>query len=141
MNEIAQEFTSEATQRQIAITYHQPSSDIIACGDVNKLRIALHNIVENAIKYSGANSEIIISLSLKDNMALLVVQDHGAGIPADKKDHLFEKFFRAENTGQQGTGLGLYSTKHIIEQHGGTITIDSVEHEGTTVSITLPLQQ
>ncbi|MDB5254692.1 MAG: domain S-box protein, partial [Candidatus Nomurabacteria bacterium] len=85
--------------------------------------------------------EIDISLSLKDTMALLVVQDHGAGIPADKKEHLFEKFFRAENTAQQGTGLGLYSTKHIIEQHGGTIAIDSIEHQGTTVSITLPLQQ
>jgi two-component system phosphate regulon sensor histidine kinase PhoR len=140
LTEIAQEFTSEATRHQIAITYHQPSTDIIVCGDVNKLRIALHNIVENAIKYSGPNSEITISLSLKDTMALLVVQDHGVGIPADKKDHLFEKFFRAENTAAQGTGLGLYSTKHIIEQHEGTITIDSVEHQGTTVSITLPLE-
>lgn len=141
MADIAQEFTNEAAHKKIAITYHQPPTEIIARGDSSKLRIALHNIVENAIKYSNANTEIIISLEVKDDNTVITVQDHGVGIPEDKKPHIFEKFFRAENTMQQGTGLGLYSTKHIIEQHGGTITIDSVEHQGTTVAITIPLEK
>ncbi|MEO5646339.1 MAG: HAMP domain-containing sensor histidine kinase [Candidatus Paceibacterota bacterium] len=139
--EIVQEFSNEAAQKQIAITYHQPAETITINGDVSKLRIALHNIIENSLKYSNPDTEIIISLSGQDNKALVTVQDQGAGIPADKMGHLFEKFYRAENTVQQGTGLGLYSTKHIIEQHGGTITMDSIEHEGTTVTITIPLQQ
>jgi two-component system OmpR family sensor kinase len=139
MAEISKEFVNEAAQKSIAITYHQPAEQIVVSGDENKLRIALHNILENAIKYSLPNTEIIVSLSVQDKMAHLSVQDHGVGIPEDKKAHLFEKFFRAENTTQQGTGLGLYSTKHIVEMHGGTIAIDSVEHRGTTVSITLPL--
>jgi signal transduction histidine kinase len=69
----------------------------------------------------------------------LTVQDHGAGIPAEKKDHLFEKFFRAENTAEKGTGLGLYTTKVIIERHKGSIAMDSIEGKGSTVTITLPL--
>jgi len=137
--EIAQEFTNEAAEKHIAITYHQPAAQIIINGDESKLRIALHNIVENAIKYSSPETEIIVTLSEQDQQAILTVQDHGAGIPAEKKAHLFEKFFRAENTAEKGTGLGLYSTKLIIEHHGGTIGMESEEGKGTTVTITLPL--
>jgi signal transduction histidine kinase len=139
MAEIVQEFTNEAAEKHIAITYHQPATPIVITGDESKLRIALHNIVENAIKYSHAETEIVLTLSMQDNHAILTVQDHGAGIPADKKDHLFEKFFRAENTAEKGTGFGLYATKLIIERHTGTITMDSTEGVGSTVTITLPL--
>ncbi len=141
MSEIVKEFSSEAIQKSITIVYHQLVETIVICGDVERLRIAFHNIIDNALKYSAPGTEILITLSLQNSEAQLVIQDHGAGIPSDKKSHLFEKFYRAENTTQQGTGLGLYSTKHIIEEHAGTITIDSTEHEGTTVIITLPLAE
>jgi signal transduction histidine kinase len=137
--EIAQEFANEATGKHIAITYHQPATPVTVIGDESKLRIALHNIVENALKYSQPETEIIVSLTTQDGHAVLTVQDHGAGIPAEKKDHLFEKFFRAENTAEKGTGLGLYTTKVIIERHKGSIAMDSIEGKGSTVTITLPL--
>ncbi len=138
--EIAQEFINEAAEKHIAITYHEPAEAVTVIGDEDKLRIALHNVVENAIKYSRSGTEVIVSLSVRDGHALITIQDHGAGIPADKQAHLFEKFFRSENTVEKGTGLGLYSSKLIIERHGGTIAIDSTEGIGSTVTITLPLQ-
>jgi signal transduction histidine kinase len=141
MAEITRDFTNEATEKHIAITYHQPGSQVTVLGDESRLRIAFHNVIENAIKYSPAQTEIVITLSVENDHAVMTIQDHGAGIPEDKKVHVFEKFFRAENTPQTGTGLGLYSTKHLIEQHGGTIAIESTEHVGTTVTVTLPLMQ
>ncbi len=139
--EITKDFTNEATEKHIAISYHQPGSAVTVLGDESRLRIAFHNIIENAIKYSPSQTEIIVTLSTENDTAVLTVQDHGAGIPDDKKEHLFEKFFRAENTSHSGTGLGLYSSKHVIDQHNGTITIESQEHVGTTVTVKLPLMQ
>jgi signal transduction histidine kinase len=141
MAEMTKDFSNEASEKHIAITYHQPESQISVLGDENRLRIALHNLIENAIKYSNPETEIVVTLSIQDSHAVLTVQDHGAGIPEDKKAHVFERFFRAENTDQAGTGLGLFGTKHIIEQHNGTIAIDSKEQEGTTVTVLLPLLQ
>jgi two-component system phosphate regulon sensor histidine kinase PhoR len=139
--EITAEFKNEATQKSITIAYHPSAAPITIMGDETRMRSAIHNILENAIKYSNSETEIVVTLSDQGNKALLSVQDHGAGIPEDKKQHLFEKFYRAENTAQAGTGLGLYSTKHVIEQHGGTIAIESEEHKGTTVLVTLPIAQ
>jgi len=137
--EMAKDFASEASEKHIAMTYHEPSTSVTVLGEEAKLRIALHNIIENAIKYSSAGTEIIITLATTGTHAVLTVQDSGAGIPEDKKVHIFEKFFRAENTKEPGTGIGLYSTKHVIEQQGGTISFESRESIGTTFTITLPL--
>jgi two-component system phosphate regulon sensor histidine kinase PhoR len=137
--EIVKEFTGEATGKHIALTYHQSPVPITVTGDESKLRIAFHNIIENAIKYSRPNTEVIISLMAVDNATILTVQDHGIGVPQDQTSHLFEKFFRAGNSAETGTGLGLYSTKLIIERHGGTIALASEEGKGSTVTVTLPL--
>lgn len=137
--EIIKEFTSEATQKHIGLTYHQSPIPLTVIGDEAKLRIAIHNIVENAIKYSPANTEISISLQSDEHHAILKVQDHGIGVPADQLPHLFERFFRADNTQETGTGVGLYATKLMIEQQGGNIVMESQEHVGSTVTITLPL--
>jgi two-component system phosphate regulon sensor histidine kinase PhoR len=139
--EIIKEFTSEATQKHIGLTYHQSPIALIITGDETKLRIAFHNIIENAIKYSAANTEISVSLSSDDQNAILKVQDQGIGVPAEQLPHLFEKFFRAGNTTEFGTGIGLYATKLMIEQQGGTIGMESQEHVGSTVTITLPLSR
>ncbi len=136
---IVKEFLNEAAGKHITLTYRNPADPITINGDENKLRMALHNIIENAIKYSNRDTDIVITLAAQDNTAVLTIQDHGVGIPTDKQPHIFEKFFRAENTAETGTGLGLYSTRHIIEHHKGTITIASQEGRGTIVTVTLPL--
>ncbi len=137
---LLQGFASEAKQKNITITYHPITNPLTIVGDEQKLCMAFHNIIENALKYSSRGSEVTINLSSTDTAATLTVQDHGIGVPADKLPHLFEKFFRAGNSAETGTGLGLYSTKIIIERQGGTIALDSQEGLGTTVTISLPLQ-
>lgn len=139
--ETVKEFSNEAISKHIGLTYHQPPTPIIIAGDEQKLRIAFHNIIENAIKYSKPESEILISLSLQGAQAVLQVQDHGIGIPPAQVDHLFERFYRVGNNKETGTGLGLYSTKLIVERHGGTITMASEEGAGSTVTISLPLHE
>jgi len=138
--EIIKEFADEAASKHIALTYHQSAVPVVVIGDESKLRIAFHNIIENAIKYSNPNTEVLISLSAQNMTAIVEIQDQGIGIPQNQTEHLFEQFFRAGNNKETGTGIGLYSTKVIIEHHGGNIAMQSEEGKGTTVTITLPLQ-
>ena len=72
---------------------------------------------------------------------MLVVRDHGIGIPAGDLPRIFERFYRGSNVGSRipGIGIGLGGAKQIVEQHGGAISIDSVEGEGTTVTVSLPM--
>jgi two-component system sensor histidine kinase VicK len=111
--------------------------------DPTKLGIALSNIVDNAIKYNIKNGSITVKLEkLQDKpYAQISVIDTGIGIPASDVGKLFKKFFRAENAVRvrtDGTGLGLYITKNIINRHGGNIWLESELGRGTTVYITLP---
>lgn len=137
--EIIKEFTGEAMSKHIVLTYHQSAVPITVTGDESKLRIALHNLIENAIKYSSPNTEVIISLTTVASDAIITIQDHGIGVSEEEAKHLFEKFFRAGNSAESGTGLGLYSTKLIIERQGGTVFMQSQPGQGSTVTVTLPL--
>ena len=138
--ETVKEFTGEAGAKHITLNYHQSADLATVVGDEAKLRIAFHNIVENAIKYSSPDTEILISVTNDGAHSIVQVQDHGIGVPREEAGHLFERFFRAHNSGTEGTGLGLYSSKLIVEHHGGTITMISTEGQGSTVTVTLPLQ-
>ncbi|HTH93173.1 MAG TPA: HAMP domain-containing sensor histidine kinase [Candidatus Paceibacterota bacterium] len=136
---IIKEFTGEATAKHIALTYHQSPTEVTVSGDDSKLRIALHNLIENAIKYSAANTEVIVSLAKTEAGAVITIQDHGIGISEEDSKHIFERFFRGANVNEGGTGLGLYSTKLIIERHHGAIAVQSQPGQGTTMTVTLPL--
>lgn len=139
--ESIKDFTSEAASKGIHIRYSPPSGPVIVIGDSDKLRIVLHNLFENAIKYGNPDTDIGLSLSVEDNKAVLTVADRGAVIPDDEHAHIFEKFFRASTTREQyaGVGLGLYATRHIVERHGGTLSFVSSDQVGTIFTLTLPL--
>jgi signal transduction histidine kinase len=110
--------------------------------DKEKMELALENIVTNAILYTPEQGKIDIRLEQKDGQALLSVSDNGIGISDEEQTQLFEKFFRGENAVRlqtEGSGLGLFITKNIIEKHEGTISIKSREGVGTTVEIRLPV--
>jgi signal transduction histidine kinase len=117
-----------------------PELPIDVTGDRDRLGQVLDNLLGNAIKYSPADSQILVQVAPGDREVLLRVIDQGAGIPADVLPHLFERFFRGPNTvGDPGLGLGLYITRMLVEAHGGRVWTTSQLEEGSTFTIALPL--
>ncbi|MDH7569545.1 MAG: HAMP domain-containing sensor histidine kinase, partial [Armatimonadota bacterium] len=110
-------------------------------GRRDQLTRMVENLVSNAVKYTPDGGRITVSLREQGKAVELVVQDTGIGIPKDQQAHLFEEFFRAENARQltdNGTGLGLAIVKRMVENHHGTIAIESEEGQGTRVTVVLP---
>jgi signal transduction histidine kinase len=110
--------------------------------DKEKMELAVQNLLENAVKYTPEGGEIDISLKRDDKNIIFEIKDTGVGIPDDQNERIFTKFFRGDNVIRmetEGSGLGLYTTKNIIEAHKGKIWFDSKEGEGTTFTFTLPI--
>lgn len=108
--------------------------------DDKLLRHALTNLLSNAVKYSPQGSDIQLKLRREEDMAQLMVRDHGMGIPLEDQPHLFETFFRASNVRKiQGTGLGLSIVKTTIETHGGSVGYQSPPDGGSLFTIQIPL--
>lgn len=99
------------------------------------------NLISNAIKYSPKGGEIIITSMQNESQVGMTIQDYGVGIPEEAKDKIFERYFRTSDANAStasGIGLGLYITANILRQHGGTISVESVEGLGSTFSFMLP---
>jgi signal transduction histidine kinase len=113
--------------------------------DAARIERVLANLLSNAVKYSPTGGDIVVRIAREEDAygprAAIAVQDAGIGIPAADLPHIFERFRRAANvTGHfQGTGIGLASARQIVELHGGAITAHSVEGNGSTVIVHLPL--
>ena len=108
--------------------------------DADHLREVLANLIENAIKYTPAG-EVVIDVQGDDNHVVISVTDSGIGIPSEDIPHLFQKFYRVDNSDTReigGTGLGLYLCRRLIEAMGGRIWVDSEYKKGSTFSVELP---
>jgi signal transduction histidine kinase len=105
----------------------------------------LGNLLSNAVKYSPAGGQVEVRVGQDGTerapCAVLSVRDHGIGIPAEDLGRVWERFYRARNVQGRipGTGIGLAGVRQIVEQHGGTVEIESREQEGTTVTVRLPM--
>lgn len=112
--------------------------------DKKKMEMAIENIIDNAIKYTNPGGRITVFLkSIKKDIEIKI-KDTGVGIPQEQQERVFSKFFRGSNVMRmetEGTGLGLFIAKNIIEAHEGRIWFDSKERKGTTFYITLPLKE
>lgn len=112
--------------------------------DFEAMSLALSNLLDNAIKYSGDAKEIEMRLNRNHDFVLITVTDHGIGIPREEQEKIFEKFYRV-STGLvhnvKGSGLGLSIVKHIVEAHGGKVTVESDDGKGTTFTIHLPIDE
>jgi signal transduction histidine kinase len=109
--------------------------------DEARLARVLGNLLDNALKYSERDQEIVVSVDDDaDGSAILRVRDHGVGIPPEDLPRVFERFYRGRNAVEQaaGTGLGLAMVRQIVDQHGGTVSIDSRPGGGTLVTLRLP---
>ena len=109
--------------------------------DVTLMTEVFLNLVENAIKYTPANGQVLIRTKETDTEILIEIQDTGEGIAAEDQMHIWKKFVRGKNQDQKtkGTGLGLYLVKYFIELHGGNITLNSDVGVGTTFYVRLPI--
>lgn len=136
-----------AVNQNVQLLYDRPETALVVLADVHQLEQAYTNIASNAIKFTPAGGMVRITADhaepVGDTTAGVVVQveDTGMGIPADDIPRLFTRFYRASNAtaaAVPGTGLGLSIVQGVVEQHGGELSVQSVEGEGTTMTVRLP---
>lgn len=130
-----------ANQSGITLSFSEevPSAQAIVLGNYTRLRQMVLIFVENAVKYSGAGSQVHVTLAREEEQLLLTVRDNGRGIPADEADKVFQRQYRASNSvNREGSGLGLSIAQTIAEHLGAALSLSSQEHVGTTVSIRIP---
>ena len=109
--------------------------------DVPRITEVVINIIGNAAKYTPEGGKVDVSVEMQDDNLMVSIADNGKGIPADKKDKVFEKFTQADILKDEvkGTGLGLYIVKNFVKMHKGKVWFDSVVGKGTTFYFTLPI--
>ncbi|MCR4311086.1 MAG: HAMP domain-containing histidine kinase [Candidatus Taylorbacteria bacterium] len=130
-----------AQKKNVHIEFDRGGGDIPAVDvDQEKLRAVFQNLLDNAIKYSHENGVVLVSAKKDADHLTFKIQDHGIGIPEDQHEHIFSRFFRARNALKQetdGTGLGLFIVKNIVERHGGTVWFETKEGRGTAFYFTI----
>jgi len=138
-------FQAQAAQKRIALTKELPAhvTPLIEA-DQALIEQALHNLVENAIKYTPAEGEIVVRLIERDDKIVFEVRDTGIGVAPLDIPRLFERFFRGarrEARQQKGSGLGLAIVKSIAERHGGRVRVESALGKGSRFYFEIPIRQ
>jgi two-component system phosphate regulon sensor histidine kinase PhoR len=133
-----------AHDREVEICVASTSDRIDVLGDRDELLRVFENLIENALKYAVSGKRVDVTLSADNarNEAKVAIRDYGPGIAPEHLPRLTERFYRvdvADSRAQGGTGLGLALAKHILNRHGGRLTIESVLGQGATFTAILPL--
>ncbi|NTW61436.1 GAF domain-containing sensor histidine kinase [Candidatus Saccharibacteria bacterium] len=142
---VAQEIESlkpNAEARHMKLVYDKPDNFPILNVDEDKMRQVIMNFSDNAIYYSHDDSAIFIDLKVDGDEVVFTVKDNGIGVPNSEKEHLFSKFFRATNARKHrpdGTGVGLFLARKVVNAHGGQIIFKSQEGKGSTFGFRLPI--
>lgn len=133
-----------AQSHQVRVEYKQPARFPVLYLDEGKIRQVIMNFIDNAIYYAPDSTLIKVALSVEDGEAVLRVIDRGMGVPEEAQSKLFTKFFRAENARKQrpdGTGVGLFLAKKVIDGHDGEIVFESTLGKGSTFGFRLPIKK
>jgi two-component system, OmpR family, sensor kinase len=117
----------------------EQSDPVTVRGDAGRVRQVLTNLIKNAIEHTPPDGTITLGLRQTDGWACLAVRDDGEGIAASALPHIFERFYRADPRRRQGTGLGLAIVKHLVEAHGGRVSVESALGRGSCFTIWLPV--
>ena len=131
-----------ARDRAVEVKANESADPVVVLGDRDELIRALENLVENGLKYGASGKRVDVTLSHGGGEAQISVRDYGPGIAPEHLPRLTERFYRvdvADSRAQGGTGLGLALVKHVLNRHGGRVTIDSRRGEGATFTLHLPL--
>jgi two-component system, OmpR family, sensor histidine kinase ResE len=140
---MTQKFGQAAKENHVSLNVETGiADDTIIYIDEDRIEQVLTNLIDNAIRHTPAEGSVTVSIQQERNFAKIQVQDTGQGIPKDDLPYVFERFYKADKArtrSKGGTGLGLAITKNIVEAHKGTISVESIEQQGTRFTFFLPL--
>lgn len=139
--ELQADFEEQARQKEIALKLDLPPKFPVISGDRDKIVLALHNLVGNAIKYTPAGGEVTVRAREEGANFIVDVADNGIGIKPEECELIFEKFYRAKDkriSGITGSGLGLALAREVVRLHGGDVTVRSQVDKGSTFTMTIP---
>src|SRR3989344_256549 len=140
---IVLDFAGQAHVRKVVLSFDRPKEHLpFISADSEQVRNVIQNLIENSIRYTLDGGFIRLNASAEGRMVKVTVADTGIGIPAKQQSSIFNKFFRADNAARHrtdGSGLGLFIAKSIAEKHGGQLTFESIEGNGSTFYLTLPI--
>jgi signal transduction histidine kinase len=141
LQQVLDRLSVEAEAKKQVVTFEAPEETLVVQATAKGLGTVFSNVLGNAIKYTPEGGRIQVRMSRQNGQVLVSIADTGLGIPADALPRIGEEFFRAENARQSqviGTGLGLSIVQELMGNFGGSMAVDSVEGQGTTVNLRLP---
>jgi signal transduction histidine kinase len=141
-DDLRTEYQPQAQDKSITLVFNLPPKLPVINGDRDKILVAMHNLVGNALKYTPIGGSVTIDVQTDAKQLAFAVRDSGIGISADDAERIFERFYRAKDPRVEkitGTGLGLTLAREVVRLHGGEITVDSELNKGSTFTITLPV--
>jgi len=137
-------YAAQAQEKQIELVFDLPPKLPVLRGDKDKVAVALHNLVGNALKYTPASGKVRVTVATDDGRLVVEVSDTGIGIGPEDFERIFERFYRADDqrvTDATGSGLGLAIARDVIRLHGGDITVESEPDKGSTFTMVLPMAE
>lgn len=140
--ELVRDLVPAAVDRGLELSAEVPEKPVMAFADVGRLQQVLHNLLENALRYTPSGGSVRVRLSASPGEAQIEVIDTGIGIPKEDLPYVFERFFRSDRARRAymgGSGLGLSIARWIVDAHKGKISVESEAGKGTTFTVALPL--
>jgi PAS domain S-box-containing protein len=141
-DDLSHDYAAQAQDKQIQLAFNLPPKLPQLKGDRDKIMMALHNLVGNALKYTPGGGRVSVNVNATPKHLVVEVQDTGIGIAPADMERLFEKFFRARDPRVAritGTGLGLALAREVARLHGGDVGVESQLNQGSTFTLTLPV--
>jgi signal transduction histidine kinase len=140
--EIVELYQYVAEEKKISVRTELPASPVLVSVDRIRMRQALANLFDNAIKYTPENGRVTITVGTDGNEAVMSFKDTGIGIPAEEQDKIWSRLYRGDKSrSQRGLGLGLSLVKAIVEAHEGKVTVSSVPDQGSEFTVRLESNQ
>jgi signal transduction histidine kinase len=141
--ELKADYDSQAKEKRITLTFNLSPKLPVLHGDRDKVALALHNLIGNALKYTPDGGRVVVTADADAKQLSVSVKDTGIGIGPEDQERIFERFYRAKDKRVAkitGTGLGLTLAREVARLHGGEIEVESVLNQGSTFTLTLPLK-
>src|SRR5262249_36902042 len=139
--EVQADYVAQAQDKEIALAFNLPPKLPVIQGDRDKIVLALHNLIGNALKYTPTGGAVSVTVDEAGGRLSVAVADNGIGIREEECELIFEKFYRAKDkrlASITGSGLGLALARQVARMHGGDVTVRSQIDKGSTFTLTLP---